>query len=1830
MPIFLRAYSQSPSGELQLKLELNKVNNKFSESPLNPPLIGFDRLVLFDVNQTERPLLILDVLPQNEDGSEQVRISNNGKEVRINCLIRCLLRNFLAKPVLQLELKAEIKNGGKVVLKSVKMIGPHRLPESPEVAGDIKDIEGLPVEKLRNQSLVIGRIGGAPHLAELMGLKPETPPEPPNDDPEDLRAKLHVRFDCPNEAGPANEIEPIHLVFSRRMSIRQTEHRLLSPVPDVRVSRCSPDHEWQEDARLTICQKQVRALALHNEKLAQLTIIQRQPRHRLIKENTNEVDYLKLPLGQWIVQLTGIPHNSTLQLWNNAIARPYMHALHLIQDGRPVSLIPIWELGEKNDGLKASPDRPLRWNLMAKMQDGSRDVDFQEDLFDAHSDQFRPNGIGLKVCSLYPSLAQFTAIAELPGFLSQVGEPIRVLYRVASTQFNGSEPDEFRIEKESLPFSFQIEHLPGTSAEQISRVGALDLVFPKSTETLAELTASFNSVIVDNQLGADALLRVCFRQAALGDPYSAEVLTVNLKGRLALFDLAPGGQDDLPGEEFVDSDVQGSCGTDTTTLEELDEIKLEKRFRRDRPLLIPFPANLANALTKSSAELVADTGMRKPRFILDYEERTEAERSQTLSMRLIEYGSSNHLLGKQRLIALDTQPFLIAMVEAPPFVGSEREGIREIGNWSATAEEGASWELIGSGDGFSLFLPPQGVGEAMEKWKDFEDVPENQPIDFRFAPLAKLNLKPSPFKQRFAEAPWNLRRILGFPGQRAPGAGVQDLRFELFYGLSCQVTYPFLRLSELDAKLGQIPGRLSRELKWMSSATPRQSKIYKEFRNAWSELYRRYLSRLSVLEAYDSNQPASLVVSNGISYELRKSARLLYPISPRLVPESDPRRNNERHPKDGLAGGVSWGFESANIYDQLLLEPKSFDGSQVANLFFSSLGGWGNQKAVFNGGLTTIYANVAMGRTYFYSIERIGRIGVFWNLAKHVIIYERTVAPTEQFKDKQQPHLRRPLLRKVREFVEILQPVRKYPEFGAEAVSRGFVTGIEFKSRIINVDSDWGNDIPKQGWQVPLWNIQASQGNPNVYPKPQILMEVAADAGAAVNVELEEPEKLVFFTRTVDDSEGKNGVKIEDRANTDKWPAVKTIDFPDQPTPVRPNIPANDPVSLDSPLPDAPAIEPGFEQFTFAVAPASRQVNLVAERATEALNVALRNVTMVRARTRKLADFAKEQQGIVGEALAGVTTLSRITEQTEEILQNLLAKVPKDGTVTAESVAELKKTIDGLITKHAAADGLAGNYKKLIEQTVGGKQLKGLFRSKDALCGLLNQFTNAGLEEAARRVSELLLKVEGDLQKAIASLDGASSDLKNRAIATVTEQARRIEEVFVVINTGLEEFERQIETGYQAAMDFRIQAEREINALIELGKKLTADQSQRARQELEELRRKLQAQLRKLESDSRSGTKAKLGELIEKINSNIATLSKTIDDKIRAVDQQIALDATKLAQLLTDFKNQTTSEFAKITDDLNQLRQDIQGALEQARAKIDSPRGIVADLTKRLADNINNLPTVTIEALQAVVTSTLSKTKSDFDAAIETAKTEIHKITCDLILPKLLDEVDAFGTKLNDLLAGNAGHFLQQLKAELDATVGKPFAELRGEIERSIADIQFRLAPFAERVNEILADLAGLANGTLHQVGDVTLRLLRAFGDAPRVPMLDFNRLRLAYYFDELKKQVDLTPVTALFNRVGDELKGFGVRFPVSNLLDRVVPDALENFNLSEIFPDFAGLKLEKLFSGLKFPLLPKLPSLGNGENVKVMHGIDKQSRRAWVKATIDVELAETATVFSF
>ena len=144
-------------------------------------------------------------------------------------------------------------------------------------------------------------------------------------------------------------------------------------------------------------------------------------------------------------------------------------------------------------------------------------------------------------------------------------------------------------------------------------------------------------------------------------------------------------------------------------------------------------------------------------------------------------------------------------------------------------------------------------------------------------------------------------------------------------------------------------------------------------------MYQAMSARLSVLEPWQEvDEPEfQLAQSDGLQYELRTSADLKYPI-PIAPPPNWPA-------PVGLAGGWSWPFESANILNAVLLKRLSFD-SAVSRLYFSPLGGWGHEKASFDRGLTTIYTEVSMGRASSITLERIGRISVFWNRAKHVIV----------------------------------------------------------------------------------------------------------------------------------------------------------------------------------------------------------------------------------------------------------------------------------------------------------------------------------------------------------------------------------------------------------------------------------------------------------------------------------------------------------------------------------------------------------------------------------------------------------------------------------------------------------------------------------------------------------------------------------------------------------------------------------------------------------------------------------------------------------------------------
>ncbi len=257
--------------------------------------------------------------------------------------------------------------------------------------------------------------------------------------------------------------------------------------------------------------------------------------------------------------------------------------------------------------------------------------------------------------------------------------------------------------------------------------------------------------------------------------------------------------------------------------------------------------------------------------------------------------------------------------------------------------------------------------------------------------------------------------------------------------------------------------------------------------------------------------------------------------------------------RDAFPGGMAWAFESANILMRVFGAPPSDDGS-LRGAALTALGGFGSQRALFDARKTIVESETTLGRVQRYRLERIGRIACLWHRAKHVIVYERTVVPPAQFYNlppiglRQDEHLGRAIPRKVEEYIEILTPVRRYPEDGTSIREAGFILGAEFKSTKIRVDSAWGSDVRREGWKIPLWNtaflgLAGDPSNPDdpafIYPMPQVCLHLAGDNGQPVPLEIADPEKLYFYTSVVAGEDD----------NTDLWRTVRDVDFCDFPLP---------------------------------------------------------------------------------------------------------------------------------------------------------------------------------------------------------------------------------------------------------------------------------------------------------------------------------------------------------------------------------------------------------------------------------------------------------------------------------------------------------------------------------------------------------------------------------------------------------------------------------------------------------------------------------------------------------
>jgi hypothetical protein len=504
----------------------------------------------------------------------------------------------------------------------------------------------------------------------------------------------------------------------------------------------------------------------------------------------------------WYMRARPVPVTVFSTIWNERIAKPYLDALRTTDDARDLSFLPLLEnIGPVKAGDKL-PAFDLLFDVVQRWQGSKLSILSAPVLIG-----FRPNDA---------KEAQFAADAIFPGLITHDGKAVRRRLKIT-------------IGRQKLEESFEWFDVslrkPGSRPEIIVtietdnelkkdltgglvRVGALDLNVPdKADDGEGRIRIRYNVTFDPADPTGSTSLSAQYDPKGVAArarlPRRGEAIP-RVAARIDRFDLhgvLPGSQDPVPdaGQAFdaVLDELARALSIDTDPKQRLilREQRIESDLRREAPIVI---------MDGTVAQTPATP------FFLHGEEVTRANKNRRLRLTL-HRREAQAASPAYRTIVIDPEPMTVALVDVPAFElesNDVAENDGEIANWQTSELEGTRWEIARISDGFDLFFPPQATGEAAEKGAPWPTISpqgaSEQTIDFRLDTTARLRLRSSYFKQRYAEAPWNLRRVLGYAGQRAPGAGLDTARFEFLYGLASRFTAPSLRLAELGSRVGGV------------------------------------------------------------------------------------------------------------------------------------------------------------------------------------------------------------------------------------------------------------------------------------------------------------------------------------------------------------------------------------------------------------------------------------------------------------------------------------------------------------------------------------------------------------------------------------------------------------------------------------------------------------------------------------------------------------------------------------------------------------------------------------------------------------------------------------------------------------------------------------------------------------------------------------------------------------------------------------------------------------------------------------------------------------------
>lgn len=1228
-------------------------------------------------------------------------------------------------------------------------------------------------------------------------------------------------------------------------------------------------------------------------------------------------------------------------------------------------------------------------------------------------------------------------------------------------------------------------------------------------------------------------------------------------------------------------------------------------YRSDSPIIIPTSDRKGQSKSK--------TGQFPPSYYLKINESVNAFQSLRTDYEIerIPGSQAQDSANLLNFFVIDSQPQIVASVKTP-FLASQSVDTDSsiLARRTVLSEERGGWELLNDSalaDGFSLSLPAQSIGEQVVKAKEF---PENQIADSRFSAPAILNVAPERLDRRYVAVPWDLRRIWGKAGESAPGAPLLKAKFELLYGMEAELEDEQVFIAELGAKLGEFPPPSDGSLEW--TATSLQSEKFEEFWEHYRDAFQLWKTRIAILEPWNSDPFSGFSTERGIQYRARVAppleeglppigAQLKWPFDRGTTPPSTDREKSlhtqvvakkEDQHKDGLEGGFHFGFESYPVYKELVEEWDQSSSGSIENLAFSSVGGWGKQTARFSENKTIIQSTTTMGRTHVYAVERIGRIGVFWNKAKHVILYERQTVPSKQFFGTQDNHLGRPLLRKIKEYIEILEPERSFPDFGeASREAAGFIEQISFRTKIFPVLSSWGNNVYQvvengkepelAGWEIPLWNPGADL---DIYPFPQIQLGITPPRDSGLErlyVECSAPEQLYFYT---DIRSEVGGVKITDDVHA--WPPVSEVDYTNQPDPrllrIAPAYGRND-EGLDRELPSTPSIYPGFERFTFPVIESHIPGELTTGHFDESQftgvlkTVAMMRSSMLRSIPGTEIDWDDSSQNPywIGAGLSGNSLAAR-----KLVGDLLVARTDDKGKRNENLKTVFEKVLNGISKvdlENISYDGLLDSYGKQLKAAIPDDLRKRIGQFSNPQKPLTKHLAASSLwPKPSTYSSELEYAITKSLwREAILAAESAITRYENLVNAFSDELIRAINRIARKADAKVkdvnEEFDQRLDklkqlwTGFQVGLD-------QVVALVRKSRNKLFEQIRRVSNRIDNFLDRVSYLGRDQSIQYVDDAIAFLQKLGQIFDGNVLTYffrgaPKDLEQLKKDHQDLIILLGSKRDKLKKELNQ---AEFFKILEEIQaEKNKHIDALTEKLTTFSEKQIGKIREFERKLVDlsgielfdkkfNSADLGYKSISEWQAKIVAKINveKKKATSTLAKEIGESILYRSDMTITQPRVFDLLLEIERLAKALLTELAQDFLGvfgdvslpdvNLKKYLETF--QAAKDLKDAIESGDSDAIFSAAAgLASEFNEDFAKGIGQIATAAHQakvveknidqvaqVGSTTLRNYRSTWDQFTAPGLGFNRKTVSMLvrtdWKDVREKLSLTPLISQVN----------------------------------------------------------------------------------------------------